>query len=187
MDAAGAEGFEGFVGLEEGEGLGGGVDGYAGGQVEEFAAVRAGEVGDGADGSLFPEKVVGEGGDVAHMDAAADDGGAFVGGAQGEGDEGADGGEDDACVERMRGWLGGIPGPGGAEAIDPQMFYVIAGQRVRPVADEAGAKQGRPGGVCVLFRHGEAELFEGEGVFCITAVMGVPCEESTRTTRPTIS
>src|SRR6202035_4756576 len=58
---------QGAVGVAQGEGLDLGFQGDLRRQLEELAAVLAGEVGDRAYGALAPEDLVGEGGDVAHV------------------------------------------------------------------------------------------------------------------------
>ena len=72
------------------------------GELQELAAVRAGQVGDRAQHALAPQQLVRQRRDVAHVDAAAHDRPALADRAQRERHELAGGGEDERRVERLR-------------------------------------------------------------------------------------
>ena len=91
--------------------------------------VAAGEVRDRAHGPLLPQVAVGEGGDVAHVDPAADDGPAGRQRSQRERHELADGREDDRRAQRL-GW--GLLG--GARPLGAELAGELLGRRRRPRA-----------------------------------------------------
>src|SRR5205823_5898224 len=102
-DAAFAERGERFVGLRQR--IGGDFRAHARArrEGEELLRVARSEIGDRSYDALPPEKFVGEGGDVAHVDAAADDGAALAYGFERSRHEVADGSEDKRGVERFGG------------------------------------------------------------------------------------
>lgn len=73
-DAPGTKPVEGVDGGGQREGLDVDGDGRLARERQELVPVGAGEVGDGADLALMPQELVGEGRDVGHVDAGADDG-----------------------------------------------------------------------------------------------------------------
>src|SRR6266446_3921816 len=80
-DGAGPEGGEDLVGFGEWVRGDADVETDSAGEGEELLGVAAGQVGDAADDALFPEEAVGERGDVAHVDSAADHGAGLAHGA----------------------------------------------------------------------------------------------------------
>src|SRR5438309_2075635 len=68
---------------------------------QELLAVAAGEVRNRTDAALLPQQLVREGGDVAHVNAGADDGAALGERGESGGDERTDGRENDCGVERL--------------------------------------------------------------------------------------
>src|SRR5215469_12016200 len=68
-----AQPLERQIRLAQRKGLHGRLEPQLRGDRQEFLAVRAREIGDGADGALAPEKLVRKAGDVAHVDTGADD------------------------------------------------------------------------------------------------------------------
>ena len=102
---------------------------------EELLAVAAGQVRDGADDALAPEELVGERGDVAHVDPGADDRPARGDRPQRRRDERADGREQDRGVELLRRLAVGAAGPLGAE---------LARERLRLLVARAGEGEDAP-------------------------------------------
>jgi len=127
VEAAGAEIVEGAVGFVEGIGGGVGDDADLGGEAEEIEAVLAGEIGDGEDVAFTPKEAVGEGGDIGHVNAGADDAAAFADGLERDGNEGASGGENNGGVEGLGGHGVGAAGPFCAEAEGEGLGLGIAG------------------------------------------------------------
>ena len=73
-----------------------------GASARNSCAVGAGEIGDRDEAAFLPENGVGEGRDVAHVDAAADHGPALAHGLERGGNQRADRRKDDGGVERFR-------------------------------------------------------------------------------------
>ena len=111
-DSTGTEAVQRLVGLAQGKRLHRRSHGNTRRERKELLPIAAGEVGDGAEAALFPQELVGEARDVAHVNAAADDGAAFGDGFEGERDQLARRGEDDRGI-RLFGREGvGAPDPG---------------------------------------------------------------------------
>src|SRR5205823_7402429 len=128
-DAPFAERGERFVGLRQR--IRGDIRAHARArrEGEELLRVARSEVGDRSYDALPPEKFVGEGGDVAHVDAAADDGAALSCGFQGEGHERADWSEEERGVERFRRRVLGRSGPDCAELARESLALVVPSPR----------------------------------------------------------
>jgi hypothetical protein len=94
-------------------------------------AVLAGEVGDRADAPLSPQIVVVEGGDLAHVDAGADDRAARGELLERLGHELPGRGEDDRRVERLGRPLIASSGPGGSKLLPELLGACVVGARER--------------------------------------------------------
>ena len=103
--------------------------GTRGASASSSCAVAAGEVGDGADLALAPEDLVGEGGDVGHVDAGADDDPAGSASRAGPRDQLADGGEDDRGVELLWRSAQRAAGPLGALLAGERLARLVARAR----------------------------------------------------------
>ena len=88
---------------------------------------RARQVGDRAERPLAPEDLVGEGRDLAHVDAGADHPGALRACPQRRRHQGADRGEDDRAVELLRRRLLGRARPVRAELAGELLRLLVAG------------------------------------------------------------
>ncbi len=104
------------IGLGERIGRRLGADAQARREIEEIERVLPRQVGDRAQHALLPEQRVGKARDVAHVDAAADDGAAGRDRAQRRRHQRADGGEDQRGVERLRRHLVRTAGPAAGDA-----------------------------------------------------------------------
>ncbi len=96
-----------------------------GGQGQELLAVAPGVGGDAGEGPLLEQvALVVEAGDVAEVDPGYGERATSIQGRQPGGDQGAHGREEDGRVKRIRGPLGGIAGPGGAEVSGQPASFV---------------------------------------------------------------
>jgi hypothetical protein len=102
--------------------------------LQEFQRIVPCQVGDRAHYTLAPDDLVGECGNVAHVDAAEDDGSAFVHGPKRGGNEISDGREDDRGIERGGRRLIGLSGPYAAERRGKFLRLTIARPRERVYA-----------------------------------------------------
>jgi hypothetical protein len=93
---------------------------------EQLLSVAPRQVRNRADRAFSPEQLVGEGGDIAHVDAGADDRRPLRGGAQRRRDERPDRGEDDRCLEQLRRSLAGAPRPLCAERARERLSLLVA-------------------------------------------------------------
>src|SRR5690349_17629857 len=107
MEASAADRVERIVGLLERIELDLGAHRYLWGQRHELLAVAASEVGDGSEHALAPELLVGKTGNVAHVDAGADDPRPLRAVRQRRGHQRADRGEDDRAVDLFGGRIAG--------------------------------------------------------------------------------
>ena len=107
---------QGFVGPIERVGRRVGFDVGASRDLQEIDAVLARQIGDREKLPFFPEKVVGKFGNIAHVNAGADDGAALFHRGQRQRHERADRRIDDRRIELFRRRLIGAAGPDGAEA-----------------------------------------------------------------------
>ena len=102
---------QGPIRLGQGEHLGQDVDPRLTRQRHEVGAILPREVGHGTERALPPEQRVGEPGDVAHVNAGADDGAPGPHRREREGHQLAGWSEDDGGVERLGSGAGALPRP----------------------------------------------------------------------------
>src|SRR5262249_1157552 len=123
--------FQCLICLLEGEYLDGGPHGHLRREGKEFVSIASGEVCDGAKAALLPKEFVRKGGQVAHVDVAADDGAALADGFERQGNELARGREDDGAVQplRRRGVRGA--GPNGSQGPGELLSLAVASARER--------------------------------------------------------
>ncbi len=141
------------------------------GDGQEFAPVGSCEIGNRNQLAFVPEQIIAEAGNVAHMDAAADDAPTFDEGIQGERHQRPDGGEDQRGVKWRRRLFLRASGPACAERAGMSLgrFVARAGKGIDfaplPAAD---LREDVSGG---------AEIVEADPPGCAGAAQAAPADQ----------
>src|SRR5581483_7649345 len=127
LQRAFAQPLEGHIGLAQREGLDGRLERELPGERQKLLTVGTSEVRDGAQGALAPEKRIGKGRDVAHVDARADDPSAGADSRKRDRHQGTHGCKENGRIQRIRWRRIGIARPDGAELTRERLGLQVAG------------------------------------------------------------